>query len=152
MVLYVALASHTMSCPDKILTTTSLQSTGRVQLSHPIAYYHEPSHPLPYNCMPAGCYPGHQHPQCPIHTHQAKPKVKQLETELTAGDTTSAYLALAQTIPSAAEPIQDTSYALFHPLLAISILVAAITDTPSSKVAKSVSISQKKGGAGFAGW
>ncbi|OWZ35321.1 hypothetical protein C356_05059 [Cryptococcus neoformans c45] len=62
------------------------------------------------------------------------------------------YLALAQTIPSAAEPIQDTSYALFRPLLAISILVAAITDTPSSKVAKSVSISQKKGGAGFAGW
>ncbi|UOH83362.1 hypothetical protein LQV05_006089 [Cryptococcus neoformans] len=68
-----------------------------------------------------------------IIVHQL-PKVNQLETELTADDTTSAYLALAQTIPSAAEPIQDTSYALFHPLLAISILVAAITDTPSSKV------------------
>lgn len=110
MVLYVALASHTISCPDKILTTTSLQSTGRVQLSHPIAYYHEPSHPLPYYCIPAGCYvhdifcqknhcfncckPGHQHPQCPIHTHQAQPKVNQLDTELTAGDKTSVYQAL----------------------------------------------------------
>lgn len=60
--------------------------------------------------------------------------MNQLETELTAGDTTSVYLTLAQTIPSAAEPIQDTSYALFHPLLAISIPVTAITDTPSSKV------------------
>lgn len=38
-----------------------------------------------------------------------------------AGDTTSAYLAFAQTIPSAADPIQGSSYALFHPLLAISV-------------------------------
>ncbi|EAL17162.1 hypothetical protein CNBN2080 [Cryptococcus deneoformans B-3501A] len=68
---------------------------------------------------------GHQHPQCPSRTHHTQPKVNQLETELTAGDTTSAYLALAQTIPSVAEPIQDSSYALFHPLLAISVPIPA---------------------------
>ncbi|OXG61258.1 hypothetical protein C351_04387 [Cryptococcus neoformans c8] len=49
------------------------------------------------------------------------PNAPVLETELTAGDTTSAYLALAQTIPSATEPIQDSLYALFYPLLAISM-------------------------------
>ncbi|OWZ50375.1 hypothetical protein C368_06516 [Cryptococcus neoformans 125.91] len=37
------------------------------------------------------------------------PNAPVLETELTAGDATSVYLALAQTIPSAAEPIQDSS-------------------------------------------
>ncbi|OXG20110.1 hypothetical protein C366_02138 [Cryptococcus neoformans Tu401-1] len=67
----------------------------------------------------------HQHPQCPSCTHHAQPKVNQLETELTAGDTTSAYLAFAQTIPSAAEPIQDSLYALSHPLLAISVPIPA---------------------------
>ncbi|OXG83566.1 hypothetical protein C346_04438 [Cryptococcus neoformans D17-1] len=68
---------------------------------------------------------GHQHAQCPSHTHHTPPKVNQLETELTAGDATSAYLALAQTIPSAAEPVQDSSYALFYPLLAISVPILA---------------------------
>ncbi|KIR77802.1 hypothetical protein I306_05196 [Cryptococcus gattii EJB2] len=57
--------------------------------------------------------------------HHTQPKVNQLETELTAGDTTSAYLTLVQTILSAAEPIQGSSYALFHPLLAISIPIPA---------------------------
>ncbi|RUP99101.1 hypothetical protein D8M35_16350, partial [Curtobacterium sp. HSID17257] len=51
--------------------------------------------------------------------------MNQLETELTAGDATSVYLALAQTIPSAAEPIQNSSYALFYPLLAISVPIPA---------------------------
>ncbi|OXG11790.1 hypothetical protein C361_06450 [Cryptococcus neoformans Tu259-1] len=57
--------------------------------------------------------------------HHTPPKVNQLETELTAGDATLAHLALAQTIPSAAEPIQDSLYALFYPLLAISVPIPA---------------------------
>ena len=76
----------------------------------------------------------HQHPQCPSCTHHAQPKVNQLETELSAGDTTSAYLAFAQTIPSAAEPIQDSLYALSHPLLAISVPIPAADLWPACPI------------------
>ncbi|OXG63173.1 hypothetical protein C351_03311, partial [Cryptococcus neoformans c8] len=104
--------------------SSASRSSDSAQLPQPVTYYHDPTHPLPYYCSPAGQYirdvfhrenrcfdcrkTGHQHAQCPSHTHHTPPKVNQLETELTAGDATSAYLALAQTIPSAAEPIQDS--------------------------------------------
>ncbi|OWZ29975.1 hypothetical protein C347_04652 [Cryptococcus neoformans AD2-60a] len=117
------------------------RSSDSAQLPQPVTYYHDPTHPLPYYRSPAGqyirdvfrrenrcfdcCKTGHKHAQCPSHTHHTPPKVNQLETELTAGDATSAYLALAQTIPSAAEPVQDSSYALFYPLLAISVPILA---------------------------
>ncbi|OWZ52449.1 hypothetical protein C368_04677 [Cryptococcus neoformans 125.91] len=116
--------------------SSASRSSDSAQLLQLVTYYHDPTHLLPYYRSPAGQYirdvfrrenccfdcrkTGHQHAQCPSHTHHTPPKLNQLETELTAGDATSAYLALAQTIPSAAEPIQDSSYALFYPLLAIS--------------------------------
>lgn len=125
----------------KTPASSASRSSDSAQLPQPVNYYYDPAHPLPYYRSPAGRYIrnvfrqenrcfdcrkiGHQHPQCPSRTHHTQPKVNQLETELTAGDTTSAYLALAQTIPSAAEPIQDSSYALFHPLLAISVPIPA---------------------------
>ncbi|OWZ26711.1 hypothetical protein C356_06868 [Cryptococcus neoformans c45] len=74
---------------------------------------------------------GHQHSKCPTQTCATVPKVNQLETELTAGDTTSAYLMLAQTIPSADDGASDTTYALFHPLLSISVPVPADDSLPA---------------------
>ena len=126
-------APHSIKNP----ASSASRSSDSAQLPQPVIYYHDPTHPLPYYHSPAGRYirdvfrrenrcfdchkTGHQHAQCPSRTHHTPPKVNQLETELTAGDTTSAYLALAQTIPSATEPIQDSLYALFYPLLAISV-------------------------------
>lgn len=48
-----------------------------------------------------------------------------METELTAGNATSVYLMLAQTVPPADDDSHDATYALFHPLLSISIPVSA---------------------------
>lgn len=59
--------------------------------------------------------------------HQTQ--VNQVETDLTAGDVTSAYLTLLQTLPPESNNTQNSLYALFHPLLAIS--VPAPTDDPS---------------------
>ncbi|OWZ74545.1 hypothetical protein C365_06883 [Cryptococcus neoformans Bt85] len=69
---------------------------------------------------------GYQHSKCPTRTCATVPKANQLETELTAGNATLAYLMLAQTIPSADDGTGDMTYALFHPLL--SILVPVPTD------------------------
>ncbi|OWT35531.1 hypothetical protein C362_06884 [Cryptococcus neoformans Bt1] len=95
--------------------SSASRSSDSAQLPQPVTYYHDPTHQLPYYRSPAGRYIrdvfrrenrcfdcrkiGHQHAQCPSRTHHTPPKVNQLETELTAGDATSAYLALAQTIP-----------------------------------------------------
>ncbi|OXG24841.1 hypothetical protein C366_00380 [Cryptococcus neoformans Tu401-1] len=59
------------------------------------------------------------------------PKVHHLETDLTAGDTTSAYLTLAQTLPSADDGDSDATYTLFHPLLSISVPVPADDSLPA---------------------
>nr|KIR49176.1 hypothetical protein I312_01329 [Cryptococcus bacillisporus CA1280] len=130
-------ASRTTHRTVKTPLSSAPQSSDNAQLPHPVFYYHDPTHPLLYYRSPASqyirevfrqencCYDcrkiSHQHPQCPSCTHSTTPKANQLETNLTAGDTTSAYLTLAQTIPPAADSIQDSSYALFHPLLAISV-------------------------------
>ncbi|OXG11132.1 hypothetical protein C366_06171 [Cryptococcus neoformans Tu401-1] len=114
-------APHSIKTP----TSSASRSSDSAQLPQPVNYYHDPTHPLPYYHSPAGwyihdvfhqesccfdcCKLGHQHPQCPSHMHHNQPKVNQLETELTVGDTTLAYLTLVQTILSAAEPIQDSS-------------------------------------------
>nr|KIR50442.1 hypothetical protein I312_00382 [Cryptococcus bacillisporus CA1280] len=143
-------ASRTTHCTVKTPLSSAPQSSDNAQLPHPVFYYHDPTHPLPYYHSPAGryihevfrwencCYDcckiSHQHPQCPSRTHSTTPKVNQLKTDLTAGDTTSAYLALAQTIPPAADSIQDSLYALFHPLLAISVLGPANDPCPACPI------------------
>ncbi|OXH74444.1 hypothetical protein J001_01190 [Cryptococcus neoformans] len=106
-----------------------------------MSYYHDPSHSLPYYLSPVGhhirevfckenrCYNchnlGHQHSKCPTCTRAPTPKVNLLETDLTAGDASSAYLTLAQTVPPADDDSCDATYALFHPLLSISVPVSA---------------------------
>ncbi|OXM76789.1 hypothetical protein C364_05296 [Cryptococcus neoformans Bt63] len=59
------------------------------------------------------------------------PKVHHLETDLMAGDATSAYLMLAQTLPSADDGDGDATYALFHPLLSISVPVPTDDSLPA---------------------
>ncbi|EAL20358.1 hypothetical protein CNBF1680 [Cryptococcus deneoformans B-3501A] len=126
---------------DALSRPTNQVSSDNVQLPHSMSYYHDHSHALPYYLSPAGhhicevfrkenrCYDcrktGHQHSKCPTHTRALTPKVNQLETELMAGDATSAYLTLAQTVPPADDDTCDTMYALFHPLLSISVPVSA---------------------------
>ncbi|OXG71673.1 hypothetical protein C349_07033 [Cryptococcus neoformans var. grubii Br795] len=127
--------------------STTKTTSDNIQLPHPISYYHDPAHALPYYLSPVGCYIrevfqkenrcydcrklGHQHPKCPTHTCTSTPKVHHLETELTAGDATSVYLTLAQTLPSADDGDGDTMYALFHPLLSISVPVPADDSLPA---------------------
>ncbi|OWZ26192.1 hypothetical protein C347_06836 [Cryptococcus neoformans AD2-60a] len=126
---------------------TTKTTSDNVQLPHPISYYHDPAHALPYYLSPAGryirevfrkenrCYDcrklGHQHPKCPTHTHTLTPKVHHLETELTAGNATLAYLTLAQTLPSADDGNSDAMCALFHPLLSISVPVPTDDSLPA---------------------
>ncbi|KAE8538591.1 hypothetical protein D1P53_004953 [Cryptococcus gattii VGV] len=62
------------------------------------------------------------------------PRINQLDTELTAGDAMSAYLALAQMIPSDIADGQDHLHALFHPLLAISVPAPANDQLPAHPI------------------
>ncbi|OXG34546.1 hypothetical protein C359_06003 [Cryptococcus neoformans Bt120] len=107
--------------------STTKTTSDNVQLPHTISYYHDPAHALPYYLSPLG----HQHPKCPTRTRTSTPKVHHLETELTAGDATSVYLTLAQTLPSADDGDGDAMYALFHPLLSISVPVPADDSLPN---------------------
>ncbi|OXG40122.1 hypothetical protein C355_06909 [Cryptococcus neoformans Th84] len=127
--------------------STTKTTSDNVQLPHPISYYHDPTHALPYCLSPVGryirevfrkenrCYDcrklGHQHPKCPTRTHTLTPKVHHLETELTAGNATLAYLTLAQTLPSADDGNSDATCALFHPLLSISVPVPTDDSLPA---------------------
>lgn len=124
-------ASQPMPRPGKIPPTTPSTSSGKIQLPHPIFYYHDPSHPLPYYRSPAGryireifrrenrCYDcrkiGHQHPQCPSRTRSIKPHPNQIETDLTAGDATSAYLTLLQTHPPRGQRGSELTVRTFSP-------------------------------------
>ncbi|UOH84918.1 hypothetical protein LQV05_001733 [Cryptococcus neoformans] len=112
---------HVASQPSS--HSTNKATSDNMPLPHPISYYHDPSHSLPYYPSPVGCYIrevfhkenqcydchklGHQHSKCPTHTHAPAPKVNQLETELMAGNATSAYLTLAQTTPPADDDTHD---------------------------------------------
>ena len=127
-------ASRTRSC------LTNQATSDNVQLPHSMSYYHDPSHSLPYYlslvghhicevfCKENRCYNccnlGHQHSKCPTCTCTLTPKVNLLKTDLMAGDTSSAYLTLAQAVPPANDDSCDPTYALFHPLLSISIPVS----------------------------
>ncbi|OXM76412.1 hypothetical protein C364_05992 [Cryptococcus neoformans Bt63] len=127
--------------------STTKTTSDNIQLPHPISYYHDPAHALPYYLSPVGryirevfrkenhCYDcrklGHQHPKCPTCTHTSTPKVHHLETDLMVGDATSAYLTLAQTLPSADDGDGDATYTLFHPLLSISVPVPADDSLPA---------------------
>lgn len=136
---------HVASQPSS--HSTNKATSDNMPLPHPISYYHDPSHSLPYYPSPVGCYIrevfhkenqcydchklGHQHSKCPTHTHALAPKVNQLKTELMAGNATSAYLTLAQTTPPADDDTHDMMYALFHPLLSISVPVSANIPLPA---------------------
>ncbi|KAE8541147.1 hypothetical protein D1P53_002502 [Cryptococcus gattii VGV] len=130
----IPLCSNNNNHLNKPINTSSSGSSDVVQLPHPIAYYYDPLHPLPYYRSPAGRYVHdvfHQENHC-FDCH--KPRINQLDTELTAGDTMSAYLALAQMIPSDITDGQDHLYALFHPLLAISVLAPANDQLPACPI------------------
>lgn len=150
--LHTLISNHVNRIQHEHMASQSSRSTTKttsdnVQLPHPILYYHDPAHALPYYLSPAGCYIrevfrkenhcydccklGHQHSKCPTCTCTSTPKVHHLETELTAGDATSAYLTLAQTLPSADDGDGDATYALFHPLLSISVPVPADDSLPA---------------------
>ena len=111
--LHTLISNHVNRIQHEHMASQSSRSTTKttsdnVQLPHPILYYHDPAHALPYYLSPAGCYIrevfrkenhcydccklGHQHSKCPTCTCTSTPKVHHLETELMAGNATSVYL------------------------------------------------------------